>query len=161
LTVPASKERAAPWLRLATPEAIAASWSAIGRSGRCETAIGRPSADTAVDLKRARMLGLFVVGQLAARHGIRVHLRRSRYAGVTALVLLPTDLVEPSDPLAAADGRASQGDTAATKGAPWCPVAVNRHCLAVAADARASPARFAAVHASWRRASSTPRTNVG
>jgi hypothetical protein len=57
-----------------------------------------------VHFKRARMLGLFVARQLAARHRIRVHLRRSRYAGVTAPMLLPTDLVEPSDPLAAPMG---------------------------------------------------------
>ncbi|HEY0535378.1 MAG TPA: nitrate- and nitrite sensing domain-containing protein [Actinoplanes sp.] len=38
-------------------------------------------------------LGLFVVAQLAGRHGIRVSLRPSAYAGVTAIVLIPGDLV--------------------------------------------------------------------
>jgi hypothetical protein len=38
-------------------------------------------------------LGLFVVAQLANRHGIRVSLRASAYAGVTAIVLVPGDLV--------------------------------------------------------------------
>jgi len=38
-------------------------------------------------------LGLFVVAQLAARHGIRVSLRPSAYGGVTAIVLIPGDLV--------------------------------------------------------------------
>jgi signal transduction histidine kinase len=38
-------------------------------------------------------LGLFVVAQLAGRHGIRVSLRPSAYAGVTAIVLIPADLV--------------------------------------------------------------------
>ncbi|GAA2627702.1 hypothetical protein GCM10010399_69120 [Dactylosporangium fulvum] len=38
-------------------------------------------------------LGLFVVAQLAARHGVRVVLRPSPYGGVTAVVLLPVDLV--------------------------------------------------------------------
>jgi K+-sensing histidine kinase KdpD len=70
-----------------------------------------------VDLARGRMLGLFVVGQLAARHGIRVRLRRSRYAGVTALVLLPAGRVVQPDPLAATGGRPGQGDLAAAKGA--------------------------------------------
>ncbi|MFC7532598.1 nitrate- and nitrite sensing domain-containing protein [Actinoplanes sp. GCM10030250] len=38
-------------------------------------------------------LGLFVVAQLANRHGIRVSLRVSGYGGVTAIVLVPGDLV--------------------------------------------------------------------
>ncbi|GAA0531139.1 nitrate- and nitrite sensing domain-containing protein [Paractinoplanes ferrugineus] len=38
-------------------------------------------------------LGLFVVAQLAGRHGIRVSLRPSPYGGVTAIVLVPGDLV--------------------------------------------------------------------
>jgi signal transduction histidine kinase len=79
----------------------------------------RVASPPAVDLTRARMLGLLVVGQLATRHGIKVQLRRSRYAGVTALVLLPAALVERSDPLPATGGRTSQGDPAATNGAPW------------------------------------------
>jgi signal transduction histidine kinase len=40
-------------------------------------------------------LGLFVVGRLAARHGIKVRLVESTTEGVTAKVLLPTSLVEP------------------------------------------------------------------
>jgi signal transduction histidine kinase len=38
-------------------------------------------------------LGLFVVALLAARHGIRVTLRTSPYGGITAVVLIPKDLV--------------------------------------------------------------------
>ncbi|MEV6345133.1 nitrate- and nitrite sensing domain-containing protein [Actinoplanes sp. NPDC051851] len=38
-------------------------------------------------------LGLFVVAQLAHRHHIRVSLRASAYGGVTAVVLIPGDLV--------------------------------------------------------------------
>jgi signal transduction histidine kinase len=46
-------------------------------------------------------LGLFVVGQLAARHGIRVSLRPSAYGGVTAIVLVPGELVTfPPGPMA-------------------------------------------------------------
>jgi K+-sensing histidine kinase KdpD len=46
-----------------------------------------------VDLAHAKMLGFFVVGQLAARHGIKVQLRRSRHGGIGALVLLPARLI--------------------------------------------------------------------
>ncbi|MEU4158055.1 nitrate- and nitrite sensing domain-containing protein [Actinoplanes sp. NPDC026670] len=38
-------------------------------------------------------LGLFVVAQLAQRHNIRVSLRASAYGGVTAVVLVPSELV--------------------------------------------------------------------
>jgi signal transduction histidine kinase len=38
-------------------------------------------------------LGLFVVGRLAERYGIRVELKHSAYGGTTAVVLIPRDLV--------------------------------------------------------------------
>ncbi|MFC9977610.1 nitrate- and nitrite sensing domain-containing protein [Spirillospora sp. NPDC127200] len=45
------------------------------------------------DLTDTSRLGLFVVARLAARHGVSVTLRPSPYGGVTAIVLLPQDLV--------------------------------------------------------------------
>ncbi len=45
------------------------------------------------DLANADQLGLFVVGKLAARHGVRVALRPSAYDGTTAVVLLPNSIV--------------------------------------------------------------------
>src|SRR5262245_30512459 len=47
-SLPASKERAASSLRLTSPEAVAASWSASWRSRPSETAIGSPSADSTI-----------------------------------------------------------------------------------------------------------------
>ncbi|MEW2621855.1 nitrate- and nitrite sensing domain-containing protein [Streptomyces sp. NPDC048106] len=48
------------------------------------------------DPTRHDRLGLYVVGRLAARHGIDVSLRDSPYGGTTAVVLLPwTVLAEP------------------------------------------------------------------
>nr|BFE58631.1 hypothetical protein GCM10020063_031570 [Dactylosporangium thailandense] len=44
-------------------------------------------------------LGLFVVAQLAARHRVRVVLRSSPYGGVTAVALLPADLVVAAEPV--------------------------------------------------------------
>ncbi|PWU43716.1 ATP-binding protein, partial [Micromonospora globispora] len=38
-------------------------------------------------------LGLFVVARLAERHGVRVQLRRATPTGITAVVLIPADLV--------------------------------------------------------------------
>ncbi|MEU6097128.1 nitrate- and nitrite sensing domain-containing protein [Streptomyces sp. NPDC047079] len=48
----------------------------------------------ALDLFDSDRLGLFVVSRLAARHGIKVHLRTSPYGGTTAVVLLPTALLD-------------------------------------------------------------------
>jgi signal transduction histidine kinase len=45
------------------------------------------------DLANSEQLGLFVVGQLAARHGIRVSLAGSPYGGVRAIVLLPPSIM--------------------------------------------------------------------
>jgi signal transduction histidine kinase len=45
------------------------------------------------DLARSEQLGLFVVSHLAARHDIKVSLRRSAYGGTTAVVLLPFGVV--------------------------------------------------------------------
>jgi signal transduction histidine kinase len=45
------------------------------------------------DPANSARLGLFVVAQLAARHGVRVVLRSSPFGGVTAVALLPTELV--------------------------------------------------------------------
>ncbi|MET7455836.1 sensor histidine kinase [Streptomyces sp. NPDC005574] len=52
----------------------------------------------ALDLFDSDRLGLFVVSRLAARHGIKVHLRTSPYGGTTAVVLLPTALLHAGRP---------------------------------------------------------------
>ncbi|MER5318726.1 sensor histidine kinase [Streptosporangium roseum] len=50
----------------------------------------------AVDLSVSRRMGLFVVGRLAMRHGIRVQLRRPEAGGLSAVVLLPVQVVAQS-----------------------------------------------------------------
>ncbi|QHC28505.1 sensor histidine kinase [Streptomyces sp. HF10] len=58
----------------------------------------------AFDPTRHDRLGLYVVGRLAARHGIDVSLRDSPYGGTTAVVLLPESILaetgEPAAPTA-------------------------------------------------------------
>jgi Nitrate and nitrite sensing len=49
-------------------------------------------------------LGLFVVGQLARRHGIGVALRPSPYGGVTAVTLIPERLIVEEGPAAITAG---------------------------------------------------------
>ncbi|GII80547.1 hypothetical protein Sru01_55290 [Sphaerisporangium rufum] len=46
-----------------------------------------------VDVSVSRRMGLFVVGRLALRNGIRVQLRRHDSGGLTAMVLLPESLM--------------------------------------------------------------------
>ncbi len=48
-----------------------------------------------VDVAVSRRMGLFVVGRLAARHGIRVRLRHAQSGGLTALIWLPDTVAAP------------------------------------------------------------------
>jgi anti-sigma regulatory factor (Ser/Thr protein kinase) len=56
------------------------------------------------DLSGSDQLGLFIAGQLGKRHDVKLTLRSSAYGGVTAVVLMPTELVidviEPEDDFA-------------------------------------------------------------
>src|SRR5579862_5321 len=47
----------------------------------------------APDVNVPKWIGLFVVARLAARHGIRVRLQPAEFAGLTALVWLPDDIL--------------------------------------------------------------------
>ncbi|MFE0149826.1 nitrate- and nitrite sensing domain-containing protein [Nonomuraea sp. NPDC059007] len=74
-----------------------------------------------VDVSVSRRMGLFVVGRLALRHGIRVQLRKGEGAGLIAMVLLPPTLIpDGSQPQPNAQRPAFGGGTAATPafGAP-------------------------------------------
>ena len=66
----------------------------------------RLSAAPAFDLANSQQLGLFVVGRLAARHGVKVTLRESVYGGTTAVLLLPFGVVvraEETEPIGTPD----------------------------------------------------------
>ncbi|MFD5325305.1 nitrate- and nitrite sensing domain-containing protein [Streptomyces sp. NPDC127092] len=82
----------------------------MGKDSLAE-ANARIAQSEALDLFDSDRLGLFVVSRLSARHDIKVHLRTSPYGGTTAVVLLPTDLLQNSP----AFGRAA--DAAETSGA--------------------------------------------
>ncbi|MEU0005030.1 nitrate- and nitrite sensing domain-containing protein [Streptomyces sp. NPDC006314] len=58
----------------------------------------------AFDPTRHDRLGLYVVGRLAARHGIEVSLRDSPYGGTTAVVLLPESVLAEVEPVGAGTG---------------------------------------------------------
>ncbi|MFF3986887.1 nitrate- and nitrite sensing domain-containing protein [Streptomyces sp. NPDC001601] len=74
----------------------------------------------AFDPTRHDRLGLYVVGRLAARHGIGVTLRESPYGGTTAVVLLPgTVLAEVEPEGGRRDGqRAGRPPSAQDRGGP-------------------------------------------
>jgi signal transduction histidine kinase len=57
------------------------------------TANDRLSANAEFEPQLSRMMGLYVVGRLAARHGIRVQLRPAPSGGLTALIHLPPEVV--------------------------------------------------------------------
>ncbi|WP_254898387.1 nitrate- and nitrite sensing domain-containing protein [Kitasatospora sp. NA04385] len=80
----------------------------------------RIGASEQVDLFDSDRLGLFVVSRLAKRHGVKVALRPSAYGGTTAVVLLPTDLLDPRE----AESRPQAPQPAARPAAaPAVPVA--------------------------------------
>ncbi|MEU3948671.1 nitrate- and nitrite sensing domain-containing protein [Streptomyces sp. NPDC029526] len=62
-------------------------------------------------------LGMFVISQLAHRHGIAVTLRPSPYGGTTAIVLVPHDVVVREAP----DDRSAAPDPGTTTTAPDAP----------------------------------------
>ncbi|WBB62833.1 nitrate- and nitrite sensing domain-containing protein [Streptomyces sp. WMMC500] len=77
-----------------------------------------------VDVSVSRRMGLFVVGRLSLRHGIRIQLRPSDSGGTTALVMLPVDVTQNGgaaggkQPAGAAAGAPGAGAGGPGKGAP-------------------------------------------
>src|SRR5581483_6792127 len=79
------------------------------------------------DIANSEQLGLFVVGRLAARQGIKVSLRESVYGGTTAVLLMPFGVIvreeeagrpaEQDDWLVAHARATANGTTAASAGA--------------------------------------------
>ncbi|MEV5900856.1 nitrate- and nitrite sensing domain-containing protein, partial [Streptomyces sp. NPDC052127] len=55
----------------------------------------RLASPPTVDVSVSRRMGLFVVGRLSQRHGIRIQLRPSDSGGTTALVMLPVYTCSP------------------------------------------------------------------
>ena len=61
-----------------------------------------------VDVSVSRRMGLFVVGRLSLRHGIRIQLRPSDSGGTTALVMLPVDVTNAAERRGGAQGPGQQ-----------------------------------------------------
>ncbi len=88
-----------------------------------EQANWRPANPPVIDFSAARRMGLFVVGRLAVRHGVRVELRAAQGGGLTAFVVLPDAVVTPgeSSSAPAASGRASPAGRASSPRSPRRP----------------------------------------
>ncbi|GEB62272.1 sensor histidine kinase [Streptomyces gardneri] len=69
----------------------------------------RLASPPTVDVSVSRRMGLFVVGRLSLRHGIRIQLRPSDSGGTTALVMLPVDVAQGGRKPMPKPGGAGQG----------------------------------------------------
>ncbi|MEU6573804.1 nitrate- and nitrite sensing domain-containing protein [Streptomyces sp. NPDC046805] len=81
----------------------------------------RLASPPTVDVSVSRRMGLFVVGRLSQRHGIRIQLRPSDSGGTTALVMLPVDVAQggkkPAPGKGGAGGAGGPAAAAAAAGA--------------------------------------------
>ncbi|MFE5208500.1 nitrate- and nitrite sensing domain-containing protein [Streptomyces sp. NPDC056600] len=90
----------------------------IGLSPEDLSAINeRLAAPPTVDVSVSRRMGLFVVGRLSQRHGIRIQLRPSDSGGTTALVMLPVDVAQGDKKAVPGKGQGGGGVAAAAAGA--------------------------------------------
>ncbi|GHC49553.1 sensor histidine kinase [Streptomyces cinnamoneus] len=76
----------------------------------------RLASPPTVDVSVSRRMGLFVVGRLSLRHGIRIQLRPSDSGGTTALVMLPVDVAQGHKK--PAPGQGAPGGAGGPGGAP-------------------------------------------
>ncbi|MFD9211463.1 nitrate- and nitrite sensing domain-containing protein [Streptomyces sioyaensis] len=87
----------------------------IGLSPEDLSAINeRLASPPTVDVSVSRRMGLFVVGRLSLRHGIRIQLRPSDSGGTTALVMLPIDVAQGGKKPAPSNAKGGGGDHGGT-----------------------------------------------
>ncbi|MFC9640276.1 nitrate- and nitrite sensing domain-containing protein [Streptomyces mirabilis] len=75
----------------------------------------RLASPPTVDVSVSRRMGLFVVGRLSQRHGIRIQLRPSDSGGTTALVMLPVDVAQGGKKAPGKPGPGGSGGPAAAQ----------------------------------------------
>jgi len=78
------------------------------------TRLGRPPV---LEAAATRHIGLYVVGRLAERHGLRVQLRERPYGGIAAHVILPRDLFHDRPEPTARNGRGAAAGSPIRTGA--------------------------------------------
>ena len=90
-----------------------------------------------IDVGVSRRMGLFVVGRLAARHGIRVRLKHAQPRGLTALVWLPESVAQLGTTPMISQRR--QADTSASGRRPGLRLVPARRRAEQAASLNRSP----------------------
>ncbi|MEV6951584.1 nitrate- and nitrite sensing domain-containing protein [Streptomyces sp. NPDC051183] len=112
----------------------------------------RLASPPTVDVSVSRRMGLFVVGRLSLRHGIRIQLRPSDSGGTTALVMLPVDVAQggkkpgapggaPGGPGAAQGGPSAQGSVPGGGARPPVGAAPQRGQVSAGGQRAALPGR--------------------
>jgi signal transduction histidine kinase len=89
-----------------------------------------------IDVAVSRRMGLFVVGRLAARHGIKVRLRRANSGGLSALIWVPETVAE-AEPVPSVGTRRRPGG--GTGGVPSVPSAVTMTAMTATAPVATIP----------------------
>ncbi|OAH10341.1 sensor histidine kinase [Streptomyces jeddahensis] len=102
----------------------------------------RLASPPTVDVSVSRRMGLFVVGRLSQRHGIRIQLRPSDSGGTTALVMLPVDVAQGGKKAPGKPGPGGSGGPAAAQAAAGAAAA--RRGVGAGASAGASAGRLGA-----------------
>src|SRR5689334_4636759 len=92
-----------------------------------------------VDVSVSRRMGLFVVGRLSLRHGIRIQLRPSDSGGTTALVMLPVDLTQGGKPPVGGGQEAASAAVAGRRSDPAVVSAPSPNALSGPSAAARSP----------------------
>ncbi|MFJ7065820.1 nitrate- and nitrite sensing domain-containing protein [Streptomyces sp. NPDC101115] len=117
----------------------------MGKDSLAE-ANARIAQSEALDLFDSDRLGLFVVSRLSSRHDVKVHLRTSPYGGTTAVVLLPTDLLQSARPYGHETGAPGTSGAPGRTGA--APTAASPRAVPGAGAAAGTVAGPAAAHGS-------------
>ncbi|WP_165970367.1 nitrate- and nitrite sensing domain-containing protein [Actinomadura sp. 6K520] len=102
-----------------------------------------------LDLDDSARLGLFVVARLSARHGIKVTLRPSPYGGITAIALIPRELVAQPPERPGGHAVTESGEWAMPGSAPPAPQpssSSNEHLALVTPPVAELPVRRRQTH---------------
>ncbi|MEV8087060.1 ATP-binding protein [Streptomyces nigra] len=98
----------------------------VGEQARMNALLADPDQVNVASLLSDGRIGLFVVSQLAKRHGIHVRLQTNIYGGVQAVLVVPQGLLgtEPGVPVGAPRGQETQPRTREAQGRPIPPAGI-------------------------------------
>lgn len=98
----------------------------VGEQARMNALLADPDQVNVASLLSDGRIGLFVVSQLAKRHGIHVRLQTNIYGGVQAVLVVPQGLLgtEPGGPVGAPRAQEPQPWTREVQGPPTSPAGI-------------------------------------